>query len=485
MADYQKSIKQNFIYNAILKILNIVFPLITFPYVARVLLAEGIGKVNFSLSVIEYFILISQAGIPTYAIRECAKYRDDKEKLTKTVQEILLINTILVIISYLLFLITIFTLQKLHNYKTLLFIASINIFATNLGIEWFYQAIEEYRFITIRSFVVKMFSLFLVFIFIKKQNDFFIYAIITVLSLFLSSLYNFIHLRKYISIFTKYKNYNIKKHFKPIGIMFGTALSISIYVNLDKVMLGLISGDRSVGLYTASNRIIRIILSIVTSLGTVLLPRMSYYVKNNKDDEINTLIKKSIDFILLISIPSVIGIIMLAKPIILLFVGNDYIESVLTIKILSPIIIAIALSNLIGIQILVSQGKEKMTLFSTIIGAIINFLLNLILIPKFQQNGAAIATLIAEVCVTIIQILLAYSYIKGNIIFKNISNYFIGGLIIVLICICFNYIDNIFLKLLLSLIFSVCGYFVFLLKTKNEITSYMANKIFAIIKSNH
>lgn len=479
----QKSIKKNFMYNTLLKILNMIFPLITFPYVARILTAEGVGKVDFSLSVIQYFILIAQIGIPTYAIRECAKHRDDREKLSKTVQEILVINALMIFIAYLLFFITMFSVNKLANYQTLLMIMSINIITTSIGIEWFYQAIEEYRYITIRSLFVKLLSLILVFTFIKQENDYVLYGLITVLSVSLGNIFNIVHVNKYITLFKRFKNYNFKRHIKPIVVLFAMSLSISIYVNLDTVMLGFISGDHSVGLYAAANKILKVVLALVTSLGVVLLPRMSYYIQNNAFNEINKLIKKSLDFILMISIPAVVGIFMLAEPIIYLFAGNDYTDAVLAVKIMSPIIIAMGLSNLIGIQVLISHGREKITLISTIIGAFINFSLNIVLISRFQQNGAAIGTLIAEVAVIITQIIFAYSFIKGNINFKNILNYIVGGILIVLTCVFVDLLNyGLILTTLLSIIISVIIYVGFLYGRKNELIYELINKLVTGLK---
>lgn len=473
----QKSIKKNFMYNTLLKLLNMIFPLITFPYVARILSAEGVGKVDFSVSVIQYFILIAQIGIPTYAIRECAKHRDDREKLSKTVQEILVINLLMIVVAYFIFFITLVSIDKFENYQTLLMIMSINIISTSIGIEWFYQAIEEYRYITIRSLVVKLISLILVFTFIKQENDYVLYGLITVLSVSAGNIFNIVHVNKYITLFKRFKNYNFKRHVKPILVLFAMSLSISIYVNLDTVMLGFISGDHSVGLYAAANKILKVVLALVTSLGVVLLPRMSYYIQNNAFLEINKLIKKSLDFILMISIPAVVGIFMLAEPIIYLFAGNDYTEAVLTVKVMSPIIIAMGLSNLIGIQVLISHGREKITLISTIIGAFINFSLNIVLISQFQQNGAAIGTLIAEVAVTITQIIFAHSFIKGNINFKNVLSYLIGGILIILICISVGLLDyGYLLTTLLSIFLSVIIYIGFLFVIKNELIYEIINK---------
>jgi O-antigen/teichoic acid export membrane protein len=466
-----------------LRILNIIFPLITFPYVARVLSPEGIGKVDFAQSIIQYFILIAQFGIPTYAIRECAKHKDNNNKLTKTVQEILIINIFMLIISYLLFFILAFNLPYLKEYKLLLLISSLNIFSTTIGVEWFYQAIEEYRYITIRSIFVKLCSFLLIFYVVKDERDYIKYGIITVLSISIGYFINFMHLKKYISIFKLQNNLSIKNHIKPILMLFAMTISISIYVNLDKVMLGFISGDASVGLYSAANKAIKVVLALVTSLGSVLLPRMSYYINHNEDNEINKLISKSLDFIFMISIPSTIGIFMLAKPIIQLFAGNEYIESVVTIKIISPIILAIALSNLIGIQILISHGKEKFTVISTLIGATLNFTANLFLIPVLQQNGAAIGTLIAEVSVTILQIFFAYNYIRKNINLVNITQYIAGSLlIIVTINTLTRIITNTAFVIILSVFVSVFIYFGLLFCMKNELIYVTINRLIIKMK---
>ena len=479
----QKSIKKNFAYNTILRILNIIFPIITFPYVARVLSPEGIGKVDFSLSIIQYFVLIANLGIPTYAVRECAKIRDDKDKLTQTFQEIFGINMLALVLSYILFTFVILNVNQLNSYRKILIIASFNILTTSIGMEWFYQAIEEYKYITIRSIFVKLISLVAIFLFVRDENDIIIYALITVLSTSLGYIYNFIHVRKYIYFFKRYRHYNFKRHLKPILLLFAMNLSVSIYVNLDKVMLGFLADDTAVGLYTAANKMVKVILALVTSLGVVLLPRMSYYIENNEDILVKRLINKSFNFILMISIPATIGIFMLAEAIILLYAGPNYIEAIPTIRIISPIIIAIGLSNLIGIQILTSYGKEKITLVSTLIGAIINFTLNLLLIPSMQQNGAAIGTIVAESSVTIIQLIFAHSYLKGNVKWKTICSYLFGGALIVLVTSTLKYlIANILLFTFLSVMLSIFAYFGFLYIIKNEMVYEMINKSLVLIK---
>jgi len=457
--------------------------MITFPYIARVLTASGVGKINFALSVISYFILLSRIGIPMYGIRECAKHRDDKDDLSRTVQEILMINLGSLLISLIIFYLILYYSSTLINYKDVLLIFSINIVSTSIGMEWFYQAIEEYKYITLRNIFVKIISLILIFTLIRDKGDYNLYAFILVFSISLSYLYNFFYSRIYINLFKKYNNYNFRKHIKPIFLLFAMSVSISIYTNLDKVMLGILTNDEAVGYYTSANKMVKVIVSLVTSLGTVLLPRMSYYIENDLIEEINNLINKSFNFIMLLAIPASVGVFMLAKPIILIFTGAGYTEAISTLRILSPVILILGLSNLIGVQILLSHGKEKFTLISTSIGAVTNFLLNLLLIPYFNHNGAAIATIVAEISVTITQIYFGYSYLKGNISFKNILQYLIGSVLIIITCLTVNYyFGNILIITVLSILLSNLIYFSFLFLIKNPFVFEIKDRILLKLK---
>ncbi|KFZ27413.1 MAG: putative O-antigen transporter [Candidatus Izimaplasma bacterium HR2] len=473
-----KSIKKNLFYNTLLRMLNVIVPLITFPYVARVLTPVGIGKFDFSFAIVQYFILIAQVGIPIYAVRQCAKYSDDKDRLSRTVQEILLINVVMMFISYIGFIILIFAIKELFEYRILLLIIGFNIFSTSIGIEWFYQAIEKFKYIAIRSFIVKIITIVLIFTLVKSSDDLIVYAILIIVSVSLGYIYNFIYMNKHINIFKKYDNFSLKRHFKPIIYLFALTISVSIYTNLDKVMLGVISGNIYVGYYGAANKIVKIILAIVTSLGAVLLPRMSNYIEKQEYAKINELIKKSLMFILLISIPASIGLFLLANPIIIIFAGSEYIEAIKTIKIMSPVIIIIALSNIIGIQILVAHGKEKLTMASTMLGAAVNMILNFILIPVYYQNGAAIATIVAELSITIIQIVFAYKYIKGNFKFAYIYNYlFGGGLIILTTLVVRFFIDELIFQSFLTIFLSIFVYFGFLFLIKDSLVTEFLKRI--------
>lgn len=475
------SIKKNALYNAVLKVLNVLFPLITFPYVARILSPSGIGRVDFVLSFVQYFIILAQFGIPLYALRECAKVRDNKQKLRKTIQEILFLNIVIFIIVFVFYTIIILSFNSLFNYRLLLIIAGANIFLTTIGVEWFFQAVEDYKFITIRSVIVKIIAVILIFTLVNDATDTNIYGYITVFAISANYILNFIELNRRVKVFHIKHDYDFKKHIKPIMIMFFMSLSISLYVNLDKVMLGFISGDIAVGIYSAANRMIKVILTLVTTLGAVLLPRMTYYNENRMTNEISRLIAKTIDFTLFISIPAAVGMFVMSENIIVIFAGQDFYESIIVSKILAPIIVAIALSNLIGIQILISHGKELLTIISTLAGAIVNISMNAFLIPSFAQVGASISTLFAEYVVLILQIIFAYSLLKGNFSIKSIVNYFIGSIFIFIYAYIINMCGlNMIVSSLVIVTGSVLIYYMYLLAVKNNIAIEVKN--FVLLK---
>lgn len=464
----QKSLKKNFVFNFLKTLMGLIFPLITFPYASRVLLPEGIGKVNFAKSIIAYFILIASLGISAYAIREGARIRDNKEELSKFVQEVFLINLVTTGVSYILFFISLIYIPKFEEYKELLLIFSMSIVFTTLGIDWVYGALEEYKYITIRTIAFQFISLILLFIFVRKKEDYLNYAVISVFSNVGSNLLNFIHARKYINL-KKKSDYNLKRHIKPILIIFGMNLAVNVYANLDTTMLGFISGDTSVGIYTASIKVNKLVLSLITSLGTILLPRLSYYIGNNEIDKFNELTYKAFNFILMFSIPSLVGLTILSKPVISIFSGDDFQKAILTMKIITPIIMFISLSNLIGIQIFMPMKKEKYALYSVLGGAAINFILNLILIPQYNENGAAISTVFAEGIVAFIDIYLIKNYIDLKKAFSSLYQYIIGSVFILIIgSLIVFYINNNVISVITTVLLSIISYLLILIIFKNK-----------------
>ncbi len=381
---------------------NVLFPIITFSYASRILGVEGIGRVNFTKSFTMYFTMIAMLGMNYYGTREAAKIRERKNDLCKFVYEMLVINAISTTCAYFLLFFAMVFVHELHSYIPLLLINSISILFAGMGLEWLYQALEEYRYIAIRSVVIQIVALLLMVIFVKDKEDVAVYAVICVIASYGSYLFNFIHSRKFINLGPRPQIIEIKKHIRPILLLFSMTLSIELYTVLDSTMLGLIKDDNAVGLYSSAIKINKIVNTLITSIGVVLLPRLSYYIglkELKKLEEVSILVYQ---LIFMLSTPAALGLYVLSDEIILLFSGVAFQEAVVTMKILIPIVIVIPFSVITNLQLFVPMKKEKLIIKSTCAGAITNFIFNCLLIPLFSENGAAIATVLAETVVSII-----------------------------------------------------------------------------------
>ncbi len=407
----QKSIKLNLIMNIILTMSAVIFPLITFPYVSRVLLPIGTGKVSFATSVVSYFAMIAQLGIPTYGIRACAKVRDDKETLSKTVQEIFLINIVMCVIAYIAFFGALFCVPRLYQEKELFLIISLTLLFNTIGMEWLYRALEQYTYITVRSIIFKFVALLAMFLFVHKREDYVIYGGITILAAVGSNVFNFIHAHKYIMM-RPMGNYHLRRHIKPILTFFALSIAATVYTNLDITMLGFLKGDTDVGYYNAAVRIKTILVSVVTSLGAVLLPRASYYIENGMKEEFFRITRKALNFVAIFATPLMLYFMLFAKDGIFFLSGEKYVGSILPMQVIMPTLVFIGMSNILGIQMLVPLGREKVVLCSEIAGAFVNCVINVNLIPQLGAVGAAIGTVVAEFVVWIYQYIVLRDMVK-------------------------------------------------------------------------
>ena len=474
-----RSVKYNFMMNMILKISQYIFPLISLPYITRALGAIGLGKAT---SVITYFSMFAQLGIPSYGIRECAKIRDDKVALTKLVQELIIINTISVVISYSgLFILMIFV-KKLQEEPVLLLIQSITILLNMIGIDWLYQAIEQYQYITIRNISFKFLSLVLMFMFIHNPNDYIKYAVLIVVSGSGSNLLNLFNSRKILEKKTFRGQYELKRHLKPIFIFFFMSIAVSIYTSLDTVMLGFISSDTEVAYYTIATKIKMVLASTVAAIGPVLLPRITYCLHNGQNDKFYSYISKSIHFVLLISLPFTIFFAALAPNAIMFLGGSEYIPATMCMRVISFTIIPLGIGNVAASQILAPSGREIYTMYSTIVGAVIDFGANLLLIPRYGATGAAVATVITEIIVAIVQVKFAWDKMKSVILhisyFKLLfSNVFSSICLFVILK--FSAGMNYFLQLIFCAVAYFGVYAVILIVIKDTLVKeYFTDKFF-------
>lgn len=425
-----KSITKNYIYNLIYQILIILMPIITTPYLARTLGAESTGIYSYTISIVTYFILFGSLGLAMYGQREIAFLQDDVKKRSKVFFELLLLRFITMTFSMLLFY---FIYGRQGEYSVYYKILLIEMLANSLDISWFFQGIENFKKTAIRNIVIKIISVACIFIFIKNPSDISKYLFIYVLTTLLGNVSLWIDIQKYI-VKVSFKDLQILKQLRPTLALFIPQIAIQIYTVLDRTMIGSITGNMSeVGFYEQTQKVIKILLTIITSLGTVMMPRIAKCYVDGDVKQIRAYMYKTFKFVYMLAFPLIFGVIAVSDRFVPLFFGQGYDEVKILMKVLSLIILFIGMSNVVGSQYLISTKKQRQFTISVACGAIINLIFNFILIKHYQALGAVIATVIAELTVTLVQ--LYFIRDKFNIfeIFKLSKNYFVSSLIMFII----------------------------------------------------
>ena len=422
----QRSIQHNVLMNTILTVSSVIFPLITFPYASRVLLPENMGKVSFATAAISYFNLFAQLGIPMYGIRACAKVRDDKKALTQTVHELLLINGTLSLVAYGALMLMLLFVPKFAVEKELYITMGTLVLFNAVGAEWLYKALEQYTYITKRSLLFKVVAFAALFFMIHQPEDYVIYGGITIFASSASNLMNFYNIRKYVDLRWQ-GGYNIGKHKKPILIFFLMSCATTLYANLDTLMLGFIRSDLEVGYYNAAVKVKGVLVGLVTSVGTVILPRASYYFEKGQKDEFWRIGRKALKIVVGLAMPVVLFFAVFAGECIEILAGDAYGASVLPMQIVMPTVLLIGVTNILGIQMLIPMGREKAVLLSEAIGLAVNIICNFVLIPIAGVAGAALGVLITEFAVLVVQVVLLRGNIKNVFLRKEILRIMAGG----------------------------------------------------------
>ena len=428
----KSNITKNYIYNLVYQILVIIMPIITTPYLSRVLGAEGMGIYGYDISIVTYFTLLGALGLTIYGQREIAYVQDDRKLRSKIFWELVILRFITVSISVVIFLFSF----CIYGENTFYFrILILELLATALDISWFFQGIEEFKKVVIRNFVIKMVSIMLIFLFVKQQTDLWKYFTIYVCSNFLGNATFWIKLRKYID-FIKVKLRDIKKHLKGAIALFVPQIASSIYTVLDKTMLGAIVPDISeVGYYEQSQKIIKLVLTIITTIGIVMVPRIANTYAQGDRKKINEYMRKTFNFIWFFSLPIMFGIIAISTKFVPWFFGTGY-EKVADLMMLSsPIIVFISLSTIIGQQYLITTQKQNIRTVAIIIGAVINVVLNLILLKKYASLGAVISTVVAEFMIVFIEVvyIVKNKLLEMRDIFYGCIKYLIVSIVMFLI----------------------------------------------------
>ena len=468
----KKSVKLNVIFNVIRTSCSVLFPLITFPYISRVLQADNYGKVNYSNSIISYFALIAALGVSNYAIREGAAFCRDKKKYNQFANQIFTINMATTLAAYVLLGATVCIVGGLHDYAFLIAVQSAAFFFTTIGVEWLYSTYEDYFYITVRSICVQVISLICMFLFVKTEDDYIKYAAITVLSAGGAYVFNFIHSRRYVKLRLVRKT-EWRRHIKPMLIMFFNTLTITVYVNSGTTVLGAFKGDYAVGIYGVATRIYTIIKQLLNSVTTVILPRCAALVGEGKIEEYHQLFEKTLKSMLTLVLPAMVGMFMLSDEVILVISGRSYLPGSTALKILSLALGCAVISYTLVQLVLLVWKKDREYLTSTIISAAANLILNFAAIPLWGWNGAALTTLAAEVIVLVCSFRYARRLVPFRGMVRTIFSCGAGCAGIVAVCIgCRVLIETDILRMIISILVSVGVYGVIMLLTKNEIAMY-------------
>jgi O-antigen/teichoic acid export membrane protein len=392
-------IRENFVFNIIQSVSTVLFPLVTFPYAARVLGPDGIGAANFAENFCRYFMLFAALGIPIYGVREIAKVSSSLDLRSKVFSEIITIHFVASVLSVIAYGIVVLSFAKFQSYNHIYWLGGLYILSNTFSIEWFFNGLSEFKFIAIRAIVIRFVFIFGLFLLVKTSSDVFWYFSLNVLVLIINNLVNLYVWRKKARLILV--NLEIKKHLKPLFYIFLSTVAISLYILIDTLILGFIKGDLYVGYYSLVSKLNKVPLTFIVALGAVLIPQLTKSAHDKDFETFNRLIDKSVNFVVMLGVPITIGLLICSKSLILLFSGSSFLPAELSMQLMTPVCLLIGLSNIYGMQILIPLGKDKQLLKSVCIGTFLSLVLNFVFIPIWEDKGAAMANLSSELAVTL------------------------------------------------------------------------------------
>jgi len=474
------NVKKNFIYNIIYQILVLIIPLITAPYLSRIIGSEGIGIYSYTYSIVNYFMLITLLGVNNYGNRSIAKVRDEPEKLSKTFWSIYLLQLIMGILMLIVYLIYVLCFD--NKYKTVALIQSFFIVSAMLDINWLFFGLEEFKKTITRNSFIKIGNVILVFLLIKEKNDVWKYALIMAGMTCLSQLILWGFARQKVKL-SKIKWKDILKHIKPNLVLFVPVIAVSLYKIMDKIMLGSLASVSEVGLYENAEKIINIPMTIITALGTVMLPRMSNMIAKGKKDIAEKYISKSIVFVMFLSLAMCMGLIGVGYNFAPFFFGKEFTKTGILIMLLSTTLPFLSFANVLRTQYLIPQEKDKIYIKSVFLGAITNLLMNFVFIPLYGSIGACFGTIAAEFSVMFYQTMAVRKELPIKEYIINSIPFLIKAIIMLILIYPFNYLEmSSLVRLIIQVGLGCIVYFVLNIKYISSVIDI--KKIIAKIKKN-
>lgn len=395
-----RSIKKNFAYSTVLTVSGYLFPLITFPYVTRVLGANNIGICNFVLSIIGYFIIVANLGMMTVAIRETAVAAGDREKLSKVFSSLLVLHLISTLAAMAALAACIFLVPRFYEHRELLWIGIGQLFFNFLTIEWFYKGIEDFKYITVRSVAVRLIQVVLTFVVVRQPDDYVNYFLLQFITVVLNALINIVYSRNFVSF--SFKDINVRPYLKSFFILGLYSIMTSMYTTFNTMYLGIVSDDTHVAYYSVATKLYSIVLALFTAFTGVMLPRNSALIAEGRMVEFRAMFAKSVKFLLVFSLPAIAVTEIFAPLIIRIMAGSGYDGAILPFRLVMPLVLIIGMEQILVIQTLMPLKKDRTILVNSVIGSILGLLLNVILVPKLQSVGSALVWICCELAILLL-----------------------------------------------------------------------------------
>ena len=463
------SVKNSVFYNVLLAISQVFFPLITFPYLARTLGPEHVGVLNFAESIAKYFVMLAALGIPIYGIREIAKVQNELKERTKIFAEIFTINLICTLGLSFIFLAAVFFIPQLNKEKVLFYWTIAYFIFQVFYLEWFFNGMNQFKFIAIRQFIIRFFFIIFVFILIKSQFDYVNYMRMQFGLSVLLAIINFNNLSKHISLNkASFSNLDLRKHIKPLLYIFLTIFSISIYFSLDTILLGFLANNESVGYYSTALKLNKLIIAVFGAVTVAIFPSLINLYHSQQIEKFRELIRQVFFILVSLSIPAIVIFISCAKEIVHVLFSQNFDRSILPLQITAPLILIVSLSSIFGFQVLSALAKDRQILYSAIIGMSVSILLSILLVPTLMEVGEAITILVTELSVSVSFIYFTKKYFKVGGLTNMFLKQLLGALPYIAFVIIFKSIinDSIMVLTSISIISFIwfCIYHLFILK---------------------
>ena len=437
----QPSIKKNFAYKSVLTLSTYLINFITFPYVARVLGVERIGLVNFVDNTVNYFLLFATMGVGLLGVREIAAVKEDKKRRDQVYSSVLALNLLFTLVSLGIYLLCVVTIPKLCQYDELFYIGTAKILFTVFLVEWFFTGVENFRYITLRSILIKVLYIISVFLFVRDTSDYRLYFILTVGVVVLNALINQLYIREFVRV--RWNNIQLFKYLKQNVTLGIYTLMTSMYLTFNVMYLGLVSNNTEVGYYTTAFKLYSVILGFFTAFTNVMLPRMSSLLANGEKDRFQELVNRSFSVMSTCCIPLILCSMIMAPQIVYILSGPGYEGAILPMRIIMPAAFAVGVAQVLAIQVLMPMKKDKVLLVASIIGAVVSLLINLLVVPSVKSVGSAVVLLCSEMGVTGMYVWYVLSQELILIPIKAIGKNVLFSLPSVVICLgCGRWIDN-------------------------------------------